>query len=128
MSLARYDWTLMSLNRELERALRHDSGAVALIPRVESREEAGRYVVRADLPGVAPSDIEITTEEGVLSLKALRRTANEETGTVTYQRRFALPDEADAEQITARSAHGVLEIAIGKLAKAQPRRITVEAA
>ena len=44
------------------------------------------------------------------------------------RRRFALPEDADAEQIAARSTHGVLEIGIAKLAKAQPRRITVEAA
>jgi HSP20 family protein len=45
-----------------------------------------------------------------------------------FQRRFALPEDADAEQISARSSHGVLEVAIAKLTKVQPRRITVEAA
>ncbi len=128
MSLVRYDWSLMNrLHRELEQAL-GQSGPVALIPRVDVREEAGRYLLRADLPGVAPQDIEITTDQGILTLKAQRRSGAENADTVTYQRRFSLPEEADVEQISARSAHGVLEIAIGKLAKPQPRRITVEAA
>lgn len=128
MSLVRYDWSLMNrLHRELEQAL-GQSGPVALIPRVDVREETGRYVLRADLPGVAPQDIEITTDQGVLTLKAQRRGSAEHADAVTYQRRFSLPEEADVEQISARSSHGVLEIAIGKIAKAQPRRITVEAA
>lgn len=129
MSLIRYDWSLMNrLHQELEHAI-NQSGPVALIPRVETREEPNRYTLRADLPGVAPSDIEVTTEDGVLSIKALRRQgdANAEAG-ITYQRRFALPEDADAEQVTARSTHGVLEIAIAKIAKALPRRIAVEAA
>jgi HSP20 family protein len=128
MSLVRYDWSLMNrLHRELEQAL-GQSGPVALIPRVDVREESGRYLLRADLPGVAPQDIEITTDQGILTLRAQRRSGAEGADTVTYQRRFALPEEADAEQITARCAHGVLEIAIGKIVKAQPRRISVEAA
>ena len=128
MSLVRYDWSLMNrLHRELEQAL-GQSGPVALIPRVESREEATRYVLRADLPGVSPEHIEITAEQGVLTLKAQRVNRDTAADTVTYQRRFSLPEDADAEQITARSTHGVLEIAIGKIVKAQPRRITVEAA
>lgn len=128
MSLVRYDWSLMNrLHRELEQAL-GQGGPVALIPRVESREEPGRYVLRADLPGVAPEHIEITAEQGILTLKAQRGQAPDADDLVTYQRRFSLPEDANAEQITARSAHGVLEISIAKLAKAQPRRITVEAA
>lgn len=128
MSLVRYDWTLMNrLHRELEQAL-GQSGPIALIPRVESREEATRYVLRADLPGVAPEHIDITAEQGILTLKAQRGSADNAAELVTYQRRFSLPEDADAELITARSTHGVLEISIAKLVKAQPRRITVEAA
>ena len=128
MSLVRYDWNLMNrLHRDFEQAL-GQSGPVALVPRIESREEAARYVLRADLPGVAPEQIEITADQGVLTLKAARGGTENAAERVTYQRRFALPEDADAEQITARSAHGVLEIAIAKLVKAQPRRITVEAA
>jgi HSP20 family protein len=119
MSLVRYEWNLLGAA---------DTRPVALLPRVEVQEEAGRYVLRADLPGVAPQDTQITVEQGVLTLEA-QRPASHPQGTVTrFQRRFALPEDADAEQITARSHHGVLEVGIAKLAKVQPRRITVEAA
>lgn len=129
MSLMRYDWSLMNrLHHELEQAI-GQNGPVALIPRVEVREEPNRYTLRADLPGVAPADIEVTTEDGVLTIKALRKNgADSAEAAITYQRRFSLPEDADAEQVTARSAHGVLEIAIAKVAKALPRRIAVEAA
>lgn len=118
MNPIRYDWTLFN----------RPTGPTTLLPRMEIDEDGQRYVLRADLPGVMPQDIELTTEAAVLTLKAARRTSSA-TGTVTtLQRRFALPEDADPEAISARSTHGVLEITIGKLAKLQPRRITVEAA
>jgi HSP20 family protein len=119
MSLVRYEWNLLGPT---------DSRPVALLPRVEVMEETDRYVLRADLPGVAPQDTEITVEQGVLTLQAQRPAQHPQTTATRFQRRFALPEDADAEQIAARSTHGVLEIGIAKLAKAQPRRITVEAA
>lgn len=126
MSLARFDFGLMNrLHRDLEQVL-SESRTVALIPRVEVQELAERYVLRADLPGVTPQDIEVTTDQGILTLSAKRSAG--QSGTVSYQRRFTLPEEAQAEDITARSSHGVLEISIGKTPKLQPRRITVEAA
>ena len=119
MSLIRYDFRL--LPQVAVRAT--EPSAAAAVPPVAVEEEAGRYVLRADLPGVLPNDIEITTEDGVLTLKATRR--NPETN---YLRRFTLPEDAASEQISARSSHGVLEIAIAKQPKVEPRRITVEAA
>jgi HSP20 family protein len=120
MTLAQYEWNL--LNRLNDRL------PVALIPRVEVSEQADGYLLRADLPGVAPQDIEITTEDGVLSLKAERKSGVDTAVAVQLQRRFSLPQDADIEQISARSQHGVLEIRIAKLAKLQPRRIQVAAA
>ena len=102
------------------------------IPPVDIKEEEGRFVILADVPGVEPKDIEITMENGVLSIRGERRI--EDDGTFkrverprgTFYRRFSLPDSADPEGITARGHNGVLEITIPKSRKAQPRRITVE--
>ena len=119
MSLIRYDFRLVP-----QAAVRAAvQTAAAAVPPVAVEEEAGRYVLRADLPGVLPNDIEITTEDGVLTLEATRR--NPETN---YLRRFTLPEDAASDQITARSSHGVLEIAVAKQPKVEPRRIAVEAA
>ena len=110
MTLLRYDFRVS--DRQLP-----------LIPHVSVQEEAQRYLLRADLPGVLPADIEITTEDGVLTLKATRHNPDG-----TYLRRFTLPEDAAPEHISARSSHGVLEISVAKQPKVEPRRITVEAA
>lgn len=103
-------------------------------PRVDVREEEGRYVILADVPGVAPADIEISMDKGVLTIKGERKSeSTAENGTLTrverrngaFQRSFALPDSADAEAITASGKNGVLEIAIPKKAQAAPRKIAV---
>ncbi|MGY6517522.1 MAG: Hsp20/alpha crystallin family protein [Lysobacteraceae bacterium] len=103
-------------------------------PRVDIREESGRFVIIADIPGVDPKDIEIQMDKGILSIKGERRAEsreeNERYSRVERQhgifhRRFALPDSADPEQVSASGRHGVLEISIPKRPETTPRRITV---
>lgn len=103
-------------------------------PAVDIKEEADRFVFRADLPGVDPKDIEVHMEKGILSIKGQRLSESEDSREGyrriervrgSFQRRFSLPDAADAEGITATSQHGVLEVVIPKRHKAQPRRIEV---
>ena len=58
-------------NREIANS-DHDQSHVVTShwrPAVDIKEEADRFVIMADLPGVDPSDIEITMENGVLSIK-----------------------------------------------------------
>lgn len=107
-------------------------------PQVDIREEAGRFVIFADLPGIDPDQIEVHMDKGVLSIKGQRNTATGETEAGLYarterhkggfRRDFALPDSADAEGIVASGSNGVLEISIPKKAEASPRRIQVGAA
>ncbi|HET8900060.1 MAG TPA: Hsp20/alpha crystallin family protein [Rhodanobacteraceae bacterium] len=103
-------------------------------PRVDIREEDQRFVIFADIPGVDPKDIEVHMDKGILSLKGARiGEGSEDNGKFTRQerthgvfhRRFALPDSADAEQITAHGKHGVLEIVIPKRPETTPRRIDI---
>ena len=103
-------------------------------PAVDIKEEEGRFVLKADVPGVDPKDIDVTMEDGVLTIKGERRYESEdeangykrvERSYGTFYRRFSLPDTANAEDITAKGKDGVLEVVIPKLEKVQPRRITV---
>lgn len=103
-------------------------------PRVDVREEAQRFVILADIPGVEPKDIEISTDKGVLSIKGARQSeTKEENGKLTrvernsgsFLRTFSLPDSVEAEGISAAGKHGVLEISIPKKAQAAPRKIEV---
>ena len=104
-------------------------------PSVDIKEEADRFVIYADLPGVDPKEIEITMEEGVLTLKGGRseETRDEREGykrvervSGNFYRRFSLPDTADAERIEAEGKNGVLQITLPKHEKVQPRKITVK--
>ena len=105
------------------------------VPRVDIKEEANRFVIFADLPGVDPSTIEVDMDKGVLSIKGERKTEakaegerwsrNERAHGVFY-RRFALPDSANPDGIEATGKHGVLEISIPKRPEASPRRINVQ--
>ncbi len=104
------------------------------IPRCDIKEEANRFVILADVPGVDPASIEIQMDKNVLSIKgerAAEETKENEKVTRTertygqFYRRFALPESADAEGITATGKHGVLQIAIPKKPEIAPRRIAV---
>jgi HSP20 family protein len=104
---------------------------------VDIKEEDNRFLIRADVPGVAAEAIEITMDGGTLSLQGRRETTSEEEKdglrrvervSGRFYRRFALPDTADAEGIKADCKDGVLEISIPKQAKSQPRRIQITSA
>ncbi|HUD41657.1 MAG TPA: Hsp20/alpha crystallin family protein [Dokdonella sp.] len=103
-------------------------------PRVDIKEEDKRFVILADVPGVDPQSIEINMDKGILSLRGERTAESKEEGAKftrvershgVFYRRFALPDSADADGITAQGKHGVLEISIPKKPETTPRRITI---
>ena len=104
------------------------------MPRVDIKEENDRFVILADIPGVDPNDIEIHMDKGILSIKGERRNEsreqNERYSRVershgVFYRRFALPDSANPDGISASGSHGVLEISIPKRPESTPRRIAV---
>lgn len=106
-------------------------------PRVDIKEEDQRFVIYADVPGMDPADIEVSMEKGILTIKGERTTEkSEQNGRFTrverahgsFHRRFALPDSADADNISATGKHGVLEIVIPKKAEKAARRITINTA
>jgi len=149
MSLVRYEpYSLLNqLQREFNRLGAQDPFSGELTgddksdvavsqwrPAVDIKEEKDRFLITADLPGVDPQEIEITMENGVLTLKGERSEEKSEDRRDykrvermrgTFFRRFSLPDTADAERIEAKSRNGVLEIVVPKHEKVQPRRITV---
>ena len=105
------------------------------MPRVDIKEEEGRFVILADIPGVEPKDIEINMDKGILSIKGERsavsttqgeRFSRVERSHGSFYRRFALPDSADAEGISAEGKNGVLQISIPKKPESTPRRITIK--
>src|SRR5688572_27437413 len=138
MTVVRYEpWALINrLHRELDQAF-EGGRETTWSPAVDIHEEANRFVVRADLPGMKPADINITAEKGVLTLRGERNfEQKEDDGHYSrvervrgkFARSFTLPENVATAEIKAQFKDGVLELTIPKVAKPEPRRIEVEAA
>ncbi len=104
-------------------------------PAVDIKEEADRFVVKADLPGVQNKDIDVSMENGILAIKGERKaeTRDDSDGYKrveccygSFYRRFSLPTTANAERFTAKLKDGVLEVVIPKKEGVQPRKISVQ--
>jgi HSP20 family protein len=143
MNLVYYQpWSLMDRwHRETEQNFNNRPDAsqtpvtnTAWTPPVDLQEESDRFVLRADVPGVALKDIEVSAEDGTLTIRGARLAREHvnsgglehlERVAGTFLRRFTLPDSARAEAIKARYADGVLEVEIPKQARAEATRIPV---
>jgi len=149
MNISRFEpWSLVNvLHRDLDQIAARRFGLTGneenghsvadWVPAVDIIEEKERFVLRADVPGVSPEDIDVNMENGILSVSGQRVTeSSDETDGIQrlerisgkFYRRFSLPDTADAEGITARSENGILEVIIPKQARVQARRIAVQTA
>jgi len=135
----RNPWALFDEFNRMFPALTDDDSHVVgsnWAPAVDIKEEDDRFVIRADIPGVAPEDIDITMEQGMLTIKGERKHDSEEEKEGyhcierehgTFMRRFTLPENVDAERIAASSKDGVVELTLPKTEKTeQPKRIKVE--
>lgn len=138
MKIARFEpWPYVDLpQRDMTRAIPRNSES-QWVPAVDIIEEKGRFLLRADVPGVNAADIDVSMDAGVLTVSGVRHAEDrgEDTGIQRaersngrFVRRFTLPETADADGITAKSCNGVLDVVIPKLPEVQARRITVEAA
>jgi len=145
MNVVRYEpWVLMNrLSRDLERLFHAPadygdetrSSVVDWVPAVDIKEEDQQFVLRADLPGVDPKDIEVSLAKGELTIRGKRaaESRDEKDGyrrvervTGEFFRRFSLPDTADSNAVKAKFVNGVLEVQIPKQPTVLPRRINVE--
>lgn len=139
MTLTRYQpWSLLDqMRKEMERHSAEGSSMATSdwVPAVDIKEEEDRFVILADIPGVDPNDIDVHMENGMLTIKGEKETEKKEEkegykrverSFGSFYRRFSLPDTADAEKISAKSKHGVLEVVIPKQQKVQPRKISVD--
>ena len=138
MNVTRYEpWGLLSqLQRELthNNAVEGSTATAEWAPAVDIKEEADKFVLHADIPGVKPEEMDINMEDGVLTIKGEKKTEakTDEEGYKriertygTFYRRFSLPDTANSDAISAQSKHGVLEIIIPKREAVQPKKIEV---
>lgn len=106
-------------------------------PSVDISETKKHYVIKAELPDVDKDDVDVTVENGMLTLTGERRYENEEEDETRHRvermygrfsRSFALPADADESAITAKTKNGLLKIRIPKqvVATETPKKINVD--
>jgi HSP20 family protein len=106
-----------------------------LVPRIEMEQRGGDLVVRADLPGLKAEDINISVDQGMLTLSGERRQENREEregftrseiSYGTFYRAIPLPEGADENRVTATFRDGVLEITIPVSEREHGRKVQVQ--
>ncbi|WP_046471537.1 Hsp20/alpha crystallin family protein [Allosalinactinospora lopnorensis] len=103
--------------------------------RVEDFEEDGRYVVRAEMPGIDPEkDVDITVASGRLTIRGERREGSKEKHRSEFRygsfvRTVTLPEGVDESDVQATYNNGILEVSVPiptKEKEKKERRIPVQ--
>jgi len=103
-------------------------------PAVDIYETEGTLVVKTELPGIDPKDVEVRVEENTLYLKGERKFEDEvkngnyhrvERAYGTFTRSFALPGSVDPDKVTAEYKDGLLTITIPKREEAKPKAVKI---
>ena len=135
---------LSSARREVDRVFDRffgqggAQGMTVWAPAVDVRETNDEIQVTAELPGLAPEDVSVTVENGVLTISGEKKQevqeGKEDSNYYLYERRygrfersFSLPRTVNAEQVKARFDNGVLTIALPKAETAKPKKVQIEA-
>ena len=108
--------------------------ATAWAPALDISERKDAYLVTVELPGVEAEDLDITMEDGLLTIKGERQFTSEsseqqfhrvERRYGAFQRSITLPAQVQADHIEATFDNGVLQIVVPKAEEAKPKRIQV---
>jgi HSP20 family protein len=137
-------WTVLNqlqrhLNQYFDREGAEDqpvssSATADWTPYVDVGEYADRFVLKLDIPGVDADAVDITLEQGVLTVSGNRNRDSAESDlqrerrerpSGRFHRRFSLPETVDSNGVHATGKNGVLQITIPKQPKAQPKRIKI---
>ena len=133
---------LLGLQRQIERAFENPRGldfgfgGRGVFPPVNVFQDKEGYLVRVEMPGVAPEKVNIETVGQTLTISGERETNHVEGASYhrrerdggTFSRSFTLPSNLDLDSAAASYKHGVLSIRVPLKATAKPRQIEVKAA
>jgi HSP20 family protein len=133
---------MLTLNRALDEAFTssvngNESSARLWVPAIDLFEKKDAYVVRAELPGVERSNIEITFEKNILTISGQKagmlegreeeiRVFAAERVSGGFSRSLRMPEHVDGDKIGAEYKDGLLTVTIPKAEIAQPRKIEVK--
>jgi HSP20 family protein len=144
MSIIRWDPfdEIMSMRESMDRLFedfftrrpRH-AGPLVWQPAVEVFETDNEVVVKAELPGIDPKNVEVNVTSEGLTIKGEAKTDHEEKRRNYYrrelrygafQRTIALPTEVKGEDARATFRHGILEVKVPKAERVRPKTVKVE--
>jgi HSP20 family protein len=127
------DQLFQTLSTDTPRSTSGGNGSYAYLP-VDIRQTDEAYMIEAAVPGFRPEDVEVTFDDGVLTVRGQWHHEQEqkqgawvrrERKMQSVYRQIALPAEVRAEEITAAFENGMLTITVPRAQKAQPKRIQV---
>jgi len=104
-------------------------------PAVDVREEESRYLVEAELPGMAEKDVEVKLDGKVLSISSKKKEETEEKRegylrrerrSAAFRRSFSLPSDVKQEAVSAEFKNGLLTVELPKTEASKPRTIDVK--
>lgn len=112
-------------------------GLAVWAPAVDVRETNDELHVSAELPGLKPEDVNVTVENGVLTISGEKRQeiqeGKEDENHYLFERRygrfersFTLPRSVNADQVKARFENGILTVSLPKAEAAKPRKVQIE--
>ena len=138
----RYGWDLFGdfddfVNQMLRAPTsRGDNGDRAIMPAIDVSETDHAYVVRAELPGVKKEDLDVTINDGVLTINAESRyehTDKEKGRMIRQERRYGkyvrsmrLGGEVDESKVSADYSDGILTLTLPKSEEVKPKKIDVK--
>ena len=111
------------------------SSGSTFVPAVDVYEDSEKLVLKLEVPGVKPEDLDIRLENQTLTIKGERKFEQTEKAENfhrierrfgSFVRSFTLPQGVDTESVTAASDAGVLTVSLAKKAEAQPKQIKVQ--
>lgn len=110
--------------------------AAPVYPALNLWEDADRFVLEAELPGMKPHDVEVSVVDGLLAIKGVRPAEVSETGAFlcrerafgAFTRAVEVPAGVDAGGVEATLRDGILTVVLPKAEAAKPRRIPVKMA
>jgi HSP20 family protein len=106
----------------------------AWVPAVDVTEDTDGVQIGIELPGVRPEEVNISLENGVLTIRGEKKQVRDARGDQlrrferrygSFERGFTLPTTVDVERIAARFEHGVLTVTLPRAEQAKPRRIEI---
>jgi len=111
-----------------------ESPDASFAPSLDLVERESDILVRVEVPGVDPDEVEVNVHDGILTVSGERTVEHTEEGEKwirrettygSFERRVTLPKDVDAETVSADYKNGVLEISVPKPTKAVPKKVEV---